>query len=305
MRHVLGLLTATAACALAPIATAHAQVEAGIGPFKVKGGYTGLATLEDAGNRKAKVTLVLRRAGATFEQKHTYEIRQTVRVRHSNAFKRATITGKFGKLGSVKLRWSTKAKEDSPVGAAAGCEGNRGMGKKGVFKGRFLLKTGDPFFKTIDVRRTKGALYLPESYVCGYSEEREDNNAFVRFGESGDFPFGTSFFLVATDFDSQPNQVIDISLSGRGPLLVQHELFLFRDDHAVMTYDAPRATITGRGPFLSGSAEFTPDNPNCKSFVEGKVKGDLLVKLDSPGPVRPFAEARDGSFSSPASTEGC
>lgn len=306
MRKLLCLLALTGAAALAPLATSNAvaAVEVGVGPFKVKG-YTALVTLKDAGNRKANVTLVLRRAGTGFEQKHTFEPSQTVRIKHSHSNTRGSVTGRFGKLGLVKLKFTSAQREDGPVGEAPGCEGDRGMGRKGVFRGRFLLKTGDPYFKTIDIKRTKGAFYLPGSYLCTYFDERE-NNAFARFGFTADYPPGLNFELLATDFDSDPNQVLELSLNGRKPLLSRHELLLFNPDHSMFRFDdAPHARIVGSGRFLSGTATFTPENPNCRSFVEGTVQGDLRVKFDSPGTIQPFAKARTGSFSSPASTDGC
>jgi opacity protein-like surface antigen len=306
MRKLLCLLAMTGAVAVAPFATssAAAAVEVSVGPFKVKG-YTGLMTLEDANNRRADATLVLRRAGAGFEQKHTFTPKQTVRIKHNHALTRGSVTGRFGKLGRVKLTFTSSQKENGPVGEAPGCEGDRGMGRKGVFRGRFLLKTGERYFKKLDIRRTKGAMYLPESDICSYSEERE-NNAFARFGFGEDFPAGRNFELLAADFDSDPNQVLELSLNGGGPLLLRHELLLFNPDHSMFRFeDAPHARIVGSGQFLSGTATFTPENPNCRSFVEGTVQGDLRVKFDSPGPIQPFAKARSGTFSSPAPTTGC
>jgi hypothetical protein len=287
--------------------SASAALEVGIGPFKAKGGYTGTATLTDAGKRRMKVVVTLRRGSASFTQTHMYEPGK-VGLKHNSALTRASLKGSFGKVGKIDLTWSTKAKKDGSVGTLPGCAGDRGQGKKGTFSGKFLLNTGDRYFKKIDLKKVQGAIYLENtgSSFCGRAEDR-DADVFSRMGSSEDYTGNRHFSLLAARYSSEPSEIIELTLYERAPMFIRHELVLLsRANTIFLDENSPRATVKGVGPFLSGSARFEPANPNCRSFVEGKIDGDLTVKYDSPGPYQPFTSTRTGTYADHRQpTTGC
>jgi hypothetical protein len=239
-----------------------------------------------ASGGQLSISMIRSQGGSS--QTHYFSLAKGARTKIASSLASGTVSAPLGAYGTVKL----KLKATGPLKTSAppkGCTGTRSKTRAGVLTGTFKLaadhgayfgtikRTSLPVtvFKggTIKCTTTPGDPGTPGGTSSSTLLSRSDFNG----GEM------TSYTAIKTAGKVTQSVMRMEDSSATSPLSIMHMINAGAGSFDAAA-DLSSASVTGAGPFLSGTLDFASDSSYGSGAV-GTASGNLVAKFDSIGTV--------------------
>jgi hypothetical protein len=238
---------------------------------------------------KDSVTVLFSRVASKSSQQHMYAFDTGVKVTGTS------ISGSFGRFGSVKLRLTNARSVKGKKGVPKGCTGTPGKAKTGTLSGRFKLAADKTYFRTVTAKKPPATAAKSGSIKCGGSGDGTGGNGGGDGGGAASGPMlthskqdgGATFMFTATPGAQTAIQMDDAGATA--PARVIHQITATGPSLTVGG-GGITATVKGQPRDVSGQGAFTGEG-GAGPVVTGTLAGSLVAKFDSIGRVNIAGDA--------------